>query len=569
MKRVYLDVQGKMEEVKMESLLNKFDAEGAQALSDEITEILERRNEAEFSTAVSVINTLNRLNSLNENDVVALLTNVKNCRASMLWKITFLLEVDIVNDEIWNEFVDTALTKSSEVEDCRGIHSLCNKVFRRMGGNALRHFQPHSEKILALRPKLQSCDIAIDFKDKAIESSPSASPDASVRVACVISTWPQKTDSTHMGVVYLLKELVTNGAEENEFHLVISGESENFSPYGRLTSLTEEVTQAQVDHWMSNGGKPEHLYSNIDMKNDAFTKNVRIIDAVNHVSSIKPDLIIYIGGPYESTFFRKLLFPYFATCVVPTSINGTPAPGFDGVIATSDEAADKFMKRFKGLTYQVAKPFMLFQNSDEYNGWFPDVESGSIVVATVLGGNRIQKCLSNLSESEINTIAKIFLNNGNLTWVLVGKTDIQEIAGLSEEFKYLVEKKRIVYIEYVTEIRSFLRKLDVFFVIPGMTGGGQGAQAAMFENVAVVCPFVCDVGGIVPEEGKFNSISECKDVFEKVQNAQFLTELKEACSTAVKSNSIEHVASEWQAAFKGMIEGAHTRLKIKNTSNQS
>ena len=226
------------------------------------------------------------------------------------------------------------------------------------------------------------------------------------------------------------------------------------------------------------------------------------------------------------------------------------------------------MKRFKGLTYRVPKPFMLFQNSNEYNGWFPKVDNGSIVVATVLGGNRIQKCLSNLSESELNTIASIFLDNDNLTWILVGKTDMQKIAGLSEEFKYLVENQQIVYIEYVTEIRSFLRKLDVFFVIPGMTGGGQGAQAAMFENVAVVCPFVCDVGGIVPKEGKFKNISECKVVFEKVQDAQFLTELKEACNTAVKSNSIENVATEWQTTFKGMIEDARTRLKTKNTSNQ-
>ena len=568
MKRVYLDVQVKMEEAKLESLLNKFDAVGAQAFSDEITEILEKRGEAKFSTAVSVINKLNSLNRLNQNDVVTLLANVKSCKASMLWKITFLLEVDIVNDEIWNQFVDTALTKTSEVEDYRGIHSLCNKVFRRMGGNALRHFQPHSEKILALRSKLQSCDIAVDLQDKATDISPSISSDAPLKIACVISTWPQKTDSTHMGVVYLLKELVTNGAEENEFHLIISGESENFSPYGRLTSLSEEVTQAQVNHWLSNGGKQEHLYSNIDMKNDASTKNVKIIDAINHVSSVKPDLIVYIGGPYESTFFRRLMLPYFATCVVPTSINGTPAPGFDGVIATSDEAADKFMKRFKGLTYRVPKPFMLFQNSNEYNGWFPKVDNGSIVVATVLGGNRIQKCLSNLSESELNTIASIFLDNDNLTWILVGKTDMQKIAGLSEEFKYLVENQQIVYIEYVTEIRSFLRKLDVFFVIPGMTGGGQGAQAAMFENVAVVCPFVCDVGGIVPKEGKFKNISECKVVFEKVQDAQFLTELKEACNTAVKSNSIENVATEWQTTFKGMIEDARTRLKTKNTSNQ-
>ena len=56
LKRVYLDVQVKMEQAKIESLLNKFDAEGAHAFSDEVVEILEKRNEAEFSTAVSVTN---------------------------------------------------------------------------------------------------------------------------------------------------------------------------------------------------------------------------------------------------------------------------------------------------------------------------------------------------------------------------------------------------------------------------------------------------------------------------------------------------------------------------------
>lgn len=556
----------KMNESKMDRNLDEYDVKDARAFSNYIIELLEERKEAEFGIAVSIINRLYDLNRLSATDAKSILAEVKTSKVSMLWKITFFLEVNIVDDAIWEEFVDTILVHTDQIEDCRAIHSLCNKVFRRMGGNALKHYQPHSAKILALRSKLQSCNFDIEIQPKDTELKSLSSQSAPLKVACVMSTWPQKTDSTHMGVVYLLKELVISGAEENELHLIISGESENFSPYGRLTTLTEDVVQTQISHWVSNGGKQEHIYSNIDIKNDVSTKNVRIMDAVNHVFSIKPDLIIYIGGPYESTFFRKLMFPYFATCVVPTSINGTPALGFDGVIATSDEAEEKFNKRFKELTYRVPKPFMLFQNNNEYGGWFPKVNDG-VVVATVLGGNRIEKCLANLSESELNGIASIFLHNENLTWVLVGKTDMRKIAGLSEDFDYLIKQHRIVYIEYVTEIRSFLRKIDVFFVIPGMTGGGQGAQAAMFENVAVVCPFVCDVGGIVPNQGKYKSVSECKEVFEKIKEPQFLVELKGSCNASVSRNSVKRVAGEWRAALIEMKEAGFTRLKKINTSN--
>lgn len=556
-----------MDDLKVGRLIEKFDTEGAQSLTKRIVELLEKQTESDFSIAVLTVNKLNDLGRLSAYEVSSLLTEVRMSEVPILWKLTFFLEADFVNDDAWQENIDTILSQLSDLEDYRAVHALSNKVFRKMGGKALKHYQPHSEKILALRSKLQSSPIGIELKGQVGESESLNSINTlntSLKVMCVISTWPQKTDSTHMGVVYLLKELVTNGNAHNEFHLVVSGESETFSPFGRLTSLTQDIVDEQVDYWVKNGGKKEHLFSNIDITNDPATKNVKIINAANYVSSIAPDLLLYVGGPYESTLFRKLMFPYFATCVVPTSIKGTPALGFDGVVATSDEAADKFNKRFKELTYRVPKPFMLFQNNNEYEGWFPDVGTNGVVVATVLGGNRIEKCLKALSDDELSSVARIFLENENFTWIFVGKTDMRKIASLSEEFNFLVENKRIVYIEYVTEIRSFLRRLDIFFVIPGMTGGGQGAQAAMFENVAVICPFICDVAALVPQEGKYENIEQCRDIISQVADKNALSIYKNTCRHSVLDSSVNRVSKHWQNAFEEMARAALNRVNRKS-----
>jgi hypothetical protein len=369
----------------------------------------------------------------------------------------------------------------------------------------------------------------------------------------VVSRPFPKSDNTHFNVLLNVGKTIKSSGSDVSLKFLIADEDSIVTPWGQFGVYERGKLKFHRRRWSEVEKDNESLYplnDNLIFPNYQVQRLAQISDWVD---SIKPTVMLFLSGVYDSFFLRSYFFGRYSITIIPTSVNFIPEHKFyNNILSTKETYFDSLVRAgiSENCIIKVPAVVDVFQNNDDYTPFFLSGCEDDFLVGTVLGGGRISKFFSELTAHELKKVEEFFLNVPNFRWILVGECDFDSIVERSLVLKEMALSDRLISIQFVKEIRGFFRCIDAAFNIPGATGGGQGTAAAINEGLPALSGRHSDPAGYIPKECLFNDLDDALALLRQMAtDKSFRSLMADLCTRSLEKFSPKNVATAWRKAF--------------------
>ena len=232
---------------------------------------------------------------------------------------------------------------------------------------------------------------------------------------------------------------------------------------------------------------------------------------LNWLNSQNYQVLISPTGPYDSHVFRRSFFQQIAIIQLPmsTSLNQANCPDeyTDILISRSDHHLKSLREKFPekiSKIYDFRFPLSIFETNGFLNH---ERDREMVVIATVLGGDRIYNFFKQLTRYERDVFFKIF-EEPRVHWFFVGTYRCQEILNLDDRFVLLNNSGRLSIIARSEDLANFYSHVDIYFNLPGVSGGGGAILQALVNGVAALSAFDSDSAPDLPKDALYANFRE-------------------------------------------------------------
>lgn len=312
-----------------------------------------------------------------------------------------------------------------------------------------------------------------------------------------------------------------------EVSVVFSGEHTLYDKTLKNYYYDEKFRDFHDREWLRIVGRKPY-YVTVDKDDAAVHGFFHLLD------KLAPDILFFMGrhGFKTSGIYSDLCYQAFPIGIFPSQIAQQPVYKFDGAIIGNYEYHRQMKKKHpcEKKSYHVDFPFEVSGSDCKYSGSLGYSEEDFVLV-TPLASNRLLTIFKNkLSSDFYEAIDRVFSENANLKWLLVGVDEnaYREIVATSEVLKNLDSCGRFKGIKATKELRGLYRCVDAFFAIPGMLGGGGGARLAIYEELPVISPKNSDCSARTSEKLVYSDFEEMICCVQKVIDSTDLIEYEVA-----------------------------------------
>lgn len=366
------------------------------------------------------------------------------------------------------------------------------------------------------------------------------------------------------------KKINKNGSKIN-VSFIITGERSFSTPFSEMNPIKDDIISSNFDLLHSEIESLQYCYCGKEKR--ASSKSSFLNDAFDKLCGIDPDVVVFMGGTYDSKLFRYKTYLHYPVAVLSTTSSidnayGRPDDFCDSIRAVHEshvQAIIDFGIKSEKVTTFTKPEFNSLETGIDNSSWsWPKGKSISsdtrIVMLTPLTGGRILRWLSSLSDDELSSFIKLFTGLPYLSWVIVGQKELQ----LEKFFKgkaklyELYKSRRIVIVDFTNNIKGLLNLVDFLFV-PALGGGTTINMASTLKKPSII-PVGSDGQTLVNDSAMYNDINHLINIITKVCNDRqyydFLSE--ESYKLSNKRRDLVKISSE----FKGFLLRA-----VKNHKN--
>ncbi|SJK83788.1 hypothetical protein [Halomonas elongata] len=348
------------------------------------------------------------------------------------------------------------------------------------------------------------------------------------KVVFIIGAMPASVEATHLNLITSVAKTIKQACRECKVYLAITGEGFLDAPHGDIR-YTDQVKDGFRKHWESLNPEEESVYTSSCLDLETFK---------SWITCISPDLVISVGGSYQSEVCSTLASKKFPVIFLPASNSKSNSIAFpvNAVIARNKEIQSAFQEELGEENCFYLEPITnVILNDDPYLG--PELKKGNdFLAAVVLNANRVSEWFEGLSTKEINSFVEIFHKASCLRVLIVGETKPEKIVGVDKKIKKLVEEERLVIMGGSNTLRGIYKHIDLIFTLPGVYGGGGAVTAAIHDRVPAICWKMADVSWNIPESYHY---SDSIGLFE---NLCFFAKNEMACKKNIEDCQ-EHLSS--------------------------
>ncbi|MGA4494156.1 hypothetical protein [Vreelandella venusta] len=294
-----------------------------------------------------------------------------------------------------------------------------------------------------------------------------------------------------------------------------------------------------------------------------------IIDSYLHyLRECDPDVVLFAGDvwPRGSDFCQSITYQSYPVGYLPFQASMKPKKNLDGIITSIPQYKNEIENAhsFEGECHLVVTPFEPFGDERNYDGDLA-LDSDAFVVVTPLTQNRLVNIFKNLKDTMVDTILKIFDENKELVWLLIG-VDHEGFDGILETIpalKKYAESGRFLAMQETDRLRGLFRVVDTFFAVPGMAGGGGGASMAIYEGLPVVTSRLSDCSARTSEKLIYNNEDELYFIFKKlISDKDFYDNVTAECSDSMARLTLNTSGKEMKRAITKIHEAGVGRLCV-------
>lgn len=448
------------------------------------------------------------------------------------------------------------LTVHEDIEALREIYTLCDMSSEY---KAYTHYMS-TIKTIALG-KIHNL-VEVNNKKHLVRRISSSNTD-SFKVLIIASFLHPDKSSTHFNVLNNLASILNN--EDNvDVSLALSGEQSIYTPLGWIRAHSLKKEKNIIESWLKITGDLNKIFIGAAQSKG---KDVGKLQKVcEFISKINPNIIVFVGNIYESKIVRRLTYHRYPIAYVAMASQDDPNSHFDGVVSRNGFFSEKMIMQYgHDKSINVVPPFFKpYLVDSEFKDELKNT-SDQFILATPLQQFRIEQCFLKMDQSDINFLTSMFHKHNNIKWILVGHSNFEKVLDRWPEIKKLNKENRILHLDYINEFVGFIRKIDVIFVMPKMTGGNQSVCTAMFEGVPAIVSNYCDSYGVVPQSSVYSTTKDATDLISKmITDINFRKKVISDCTQAIQDASPSNVASKWVNALKHISAFGSVRLNSKN-----
>lgn len=355
--------------------------------------------------------------------------------------------------------------------------------------------------------------------------------------------------------------------KNENLHFMITGELSVSSPWGDLFPLTERYLKINKSILNRLSVSTDSLYPRCSLP--VHNKEVLFKKSIATLDEIKPHVLIFIGGVYESKVFRKYCFDKYPILVLPTTTNvesylGKPDDYFDLIWARTNLHEKKLsnlicssrIKRLKTAWRQGVYKNMAFELDGNIN------LSGKRVICSVLGAGRLSKTISALSSKDVEALTSFITKNDDIVWIFVGESIKVTQTNLKKHSKLtdLILAGRIVSIDHVDNLNGFLELCDCFFAFPH-TGGGGAVSLAVDLGIPSAVSELSDSASNVPDSYVYEDLSGGLNILNAfLKNSEVVSQYKEDVFIMKNERTIERSSLCYRQMIEKCIDNFNKRV---------
>ncbi|WP_141202166.1 glycosyltransferase family 4 protein [Oceanimonas doudoroffii] len=384
------------------------------------------------------------------------------------------------------------------------------------------------------------------------------------RILVVGSIFSPNPLGAHYNLTFsIIKTLFNYNSNDEKFDVgfALSGES-TFNIFGYdVRTLDKRRVEMHQQNWLKTSNNIDNFYCGCATGVEDGTITKEFISWVNNFS---PSIILFIGDAFESKFYRQVLYKHYPIAFFPMAVGNDPKGNIDGILCKQDVFYERMVKKkYNCLIEPITPIFDIYLPDGAKGDYFFTQNINDVVFVTPLHGDRISKIFEkSLGSEDIEAFCKLFEDNSNLIWVLVGQSSLEPITNKVPHLIKYVEQRRIINLNFVNNLRSVFKACDCVFVIPGMTGGNQGVSTAMADGLAVLSSDYADSAGIAPVDTTYSSNDEMTNIVRKLCSSRdFLSQSKYQALSSISKFSPANVAGEWGHYLKKVIAFGTNRIK--------
>lgn len=381
-----------------------------------------------------------------------------------------------------------------------------------------------------------------------------------LRVVFVAAVLPAIETSTHLNTVYHVLHTLKDSGHAVDFYLALSGEDSVNTPWGPMGVFSEAQASFHKDRWAELGADPAR-YFNGCVAASVDTNVTR--DFLSWITSVDPDLVVFVGDLFESQIYRRYIYWRYPTAYLPMSVTNDPNGQADGVFSHSDRHCRRMESKYgSSAVGRVRFPVRVFQDDSPYLGKSYRRSPDDVIFATPLHNNRIEKVIASWSQEDFDAIIEVFSKSERFVWVLVGKCDFAKVLARWPRMVPIAKSGRLVQADFISQLRGFFRTIDGVFVMPKMTGGNQGVCAAMHEGLPAVGSSECDSAGIIPADLTYSTPQECSRILLNLaHDDEFRSQKAREARRVALELTPESVGAEWVEVLYRFSEQGKQRLR--------
>lgn len=338
--------------------------------------------------------------------------------------------------------------------------------------------------------------------------------------------------NSHFIVLDIYSKLINNYNKINpknqiEKNVLITSERSFNLTHSDLFIPKKSDLEINLNLFIENGiiENKSNFYFNSDRK-----KFNSLSYSNQQLSILKPDLLVFLGGTFDSKIFRYITFNKYPISFLPTTSSldnayGKPDYYFDTTKAATINHKDEFIKWGidKNKIFYFPKPFfidkqLLSTKKFNWNNYKLSQPKGKFVL-TPLTGNRINKWLAEMSEDEINAYLDLFFDINDLIWIFVGQSfqSLKKLAiNKNKRILKLIKNKRIIIIDFTTELNELIREIDIIY-FPSNGGATTIANSIFYEKPCII-PIESDANTLVSSYSLYNNLIEAFSKIKEILN---------------------------------------------------
>jgi len=324
-------------------------------------------------------------------------------------------------------------------------------------------------------------------------------------------------------------QLMTSKKDKIETFVLITGEKSFNLPIGDWYPITKEARINNIDYMVGKHiieNEKHLLFPDIQQ---VYNKTDEHLKSYEWMLKQNPDIVVFLGGTYDSKVFRYKTYNNFPITFLPTTSSldnayGKPDHYCNSIKAASPEHAQEladFIFNEKNVVY-FPKPFFIdhevMDSKDKFNWQEHGLKqpSESFKVLTPLTGNRIANWFISMSDKEVEFIFKIFENLENLQWVFVGQSPESFKKAISRDSRFLdlLEKEKILVISFTSQFKELLNEVDVVY-LPSK-GGATTVTSAIFRDISCIIPYGSDAISVIDENLHYESYIDSFNILIKL-----------------------------------------------------